>query len=110
MGHVIALANGSLAIGSLAYGSLANGSQPPDKYSDGQLAHRLGVAGGSEPSIGFELLVALVMSEKASQTLRELNPQLSEEDAAAALRLTAVVMLRVNRISQVGSRWDLGGI
>ena len=83
--------------------NLANGRQEAidEPGSNRLLMHLLGVAGGVEPRVDFELLVALVMSGNAVETLRRLNPLLGEPDAVAVLQLTAVLMLRVNRMSQV---------
>lgn len=81
--------------------NLANGAKDHlEDLSQDLLAHQLGVLGGTEPSVDFQLLVALVMSKQASQTLQQFNPNLSVEEAHEVLQVTAVLMLRVNRMSQ----------
>ena len=71
-----------------------------EEVTEDLLSHRLGVAGGSEPRVDFELLVGLVMSERAVQTLLLINPLLTVAEAGSVLQLTSVLMMKVNRMSQ----------
>ena len=80
--------------------------QPQPRSGDGdatsraQLVHCLGVAGGMESRVSFELLVALSMASNAAGTLLLLNPNLTRDDAERILHLTTAVMMRVSRKSQ----------
>ena len=65
-----------------------------------RLARALAVAGGSEPRMNFELLVAMTMSSDAASTLRTWNEYLDTEGARRVLDLTTAVMLTVSRMSQ----------
>ena len=92
----LAYANGDLTSRS----DDGDGRDGDASYSRELLAHRLCVAGGREPKMWLELLIQLFTSSTPEETLKQLNPWLSDADAAKVVDLTGTLLLKCNRVSQ----------